>query len=74
MFHKLLLTVTIVVLVWLVYRVLKYRLRSRFPTGAGDKNDPGRPAENMVRCPVCGDFVVLGRNSSCGRSGCPGKM
>jgi hypothetical protein len=59
----------IAALVALVWYAIRRRGRRRAPSESEPGGDP--PVEDMVKCPVCGDFVPARSPASCGRDDCP---
>ncbi len=79
---KLLFTVFVVLLVWNGYKWInrvqalrRQRDRDNFERASSSAAKAARPsaidAEDMVKCPVCGDFVPALGPLSCGRPDCP---
>jgi membrane protein implicated in regulation of membrane protease activity len=76
--QKILFTAAVIAIVWYGWRWLGRVQARRRQSAAGQarraaarKNGGEIEAEEMIRCPVCGDYVSAHRAVDCGRPGCP---
>ncbi|MBI3446586.1 MAG: hypothetical protein HY055_14810 [Magnetospirillum sp.] len=77
MFGKILLTVTVVALIWFGFKYLGRIAELRQGGGANPLRRPSPPAdaeakaEAMVECRICGTWQPARKARSCGRADCP---
>lgn len=69
-FAKILVLAVIVTAVWYGFRWLERR-KANPPVSAKAKAGPEIAAEDTVKCPQCGAFVVAKDAANCGRADCP---
>ena len=80
MFGKLLVTVTVVAVIWFGFQYLQrmaelkelLRLhRTRAGGRTGVRPPPSSTVQDLVKCPACGTWVAGATARPCGRPGCP---
>jgi uncharacterized protein len=67
---KLLLTALVIGVVWYGFKAFSNR-GPRVGRDTDDDPDARIDAEDMVACPVCGNYVAGSKATSCGRGDCP---
>jgi hypothetical protein len=76
-FPKILILVLIIGVIWWWHRRNQIKAREQAEldrnarTGAGTKNQPVKPVEDMAQCRVCGAYVAAKGAGRCGRADCP---